>query len=126
VVTESPCTLEGTAACTDCTTTTTSTSTSTTSTTTTIAPSYYTLLGPVEGLSGTSGGACLNYNSTRSYSSNVNFMQSGVTYIYDSTSPTLVPLDTGGQWKPLSFVATATIYAVITDSNGLVTNYTSC
>ena len=116
VVTGYPCALEGDVECTDCTTTTS----------TTIAPSYYTLLGPVGGLSGTSGGACLNYNSTRSYSSNVNFMQSGVTYIYDSTSPTLVPLDTGGQWKPLSFVATATIYAVITDSNGLVSNYTSC
>jgi hypothetical protein len=53
-------------------------------------------------------------------------MQGGVTYIYDSTTPTLVGLDTGGQWKPLSFVGSATIYAVITDSNGLVTNYTSC
>jgi hypothetical protein len=83
-------------------------------------------LGPVGGLSGTSGGACLNYNTGRSYNTNVNFMQSGVTYIYSSISPTLVPLDTGGQWKPLSFPATATIYAVITDSNGLVSNYTSC
>jgi hypothetical protein len=108
------------------TTTTTTTPTTSTTTTTTTGPSYYTLLGPVGGLSGTSGEACLNYNSARSYSSNVNFMQSGVTYIYDSTSPTLVPLDTGGQWKPLSFVATSTIYAVITDSTGLVTNYTSC
>ena len=108
------------------TTTTTGTPTTSTTTTTTTGPSYYTLLGPVGGLSGTSGGACLNHTSTRSYSSNVNFMQNGVTYIYDSTSPTLVPLDTGGQWKPLSFVATATIYAVITDSTGLVTNYTSC
>jgi hypothetical protein len=53
-------------------------------------------------------------------------MQGGVTYIYDSTSPTLVPLDTGGQWKPLVFAATATIYAVKTDSNGLVSDYTSC
>jgi hypothetical protein len=108
------------------TTTTTVTPTTSTTTTTTTGPSYYTLLGPVGGLSGTSGGACLNHNSARSYYSNVNFMQSGVTYIYDSTSPTLVPLDTGGQWKPLVFVATSTVYAVITDSNGLVSNYTSC
>ena len=107
-------------------TTTTTTTAPATTTTTTAAPTYYTLLGPVGGLSGTSGGACLNYNTGRSYNTNVNFMQSGVTYIYDSISPTLVPLDTGGQWKPLSFPATATIYAVITDSNGLVSNYTSC
>jgi hypothetical protein len=53
-------------------------------------------------------------------------MQGGVTYIYDSTSPTLVPLDTGGQWKPLVFVGTSTRYAVVTDSNGLVSNYTVC
>jgi hypothetical protein len=45
VVTESPCTLEGTAACTNCTTTTTTTTstttTTTTSTTTTITPPSY-------------------------------------------------------------------------------------
>jgi hypothetical protein len=117
------------------TTTTTSTTTTTTTpppttttstTTTTTTATYFTLLGPVGGLSSTSIGACANYSSGRSYSSNVNFMQSGVTYIYDSTTPTLVGLNTGGQWKPLSFVGSATIYAVITDSNGLVTNYTSC
>jgi hypothetical protein len=107
------------------TTTTTTTLTTSTTTTTTTGPSYYTLLGPI-GLFSTSGNACLGYTSTRSYSSNVNFMQGGVTYIYDSTSPTLVPLDTGGQWKPLVFVATSTVYAVITDSNGLVSTYTSC
>ena len=87
---------------------------------------YETLLGPVAGLSNTSGGACANYNSARSYYSTVGFIQSGVTYIYDSTNPTLVPLNTGGQYKPLSFAGSATVYAVITDSNGLVTNYTSC
>jgi hypothetical protein len=97
----------------------------TTTTTTTAGPTYYTLLGPI-GLYSTSSAACLNYSSTRSYSSNVNFMQSGVTYIYDSTSPTVTPLNTGGQWKPLVFAATSTRYAVITDSNGLVSNYTSC
>ena len=122
------CNLTGTAAeqtTTTTSTSTTSTSTSTTSTTTTAAPTYYTLLGPV-GLFSTSNNACLGYNSGRSYQSNVNFMQSGVTYIYDSTSPIVVPLDTGGQWKSLVFVATSTRYAVITDSNGLVSNYTSC
>ena len=122
------CNLTGTAAEQTTTTTSTSTSTtstSTTSTTTTLGPSYYTLLGPV-GLFSTSSNACLGYNSARSYQSNVNFMQSGVTYIYDSTSPIVVPLDTGGQWKSLVFVATSTRYAVITDSNGLVSNYTSC
>jgi len=86
---------------------------------------YYTLLGPTNGLSGTSGGACANYFSSRSYSSNVNFIQSNVTYIYDSTSPTLTPLNTGGQWKPLSFNG-VNLYAVITNSSGMVTNYTSC
>ena len=97
----------------------------TTTTTTTAGPTYYTLLGPTV-LYSTSSAACLNYSSTRSYSSNVNFMQSGVTYIYDTTSPTVTPLNTGGQWKPLVFAGTSTRYAVITDSNGLVSNYTSC
>jgi len=101
---------------------TTTTTTSTTTTTTTAA--YYVLLGPVGGLSGTSGGACSNYLSSRSYYSNVNFMQSNVTYIYENSALT-TPLDTGGQWKPLSFNG-VTIYAVITDSSGKVTNYTSC
>ena len=40
VVTDSPCILQGTAACTDCTTTTTSSTTSTTSTTTTLTPPW--------------------------------------------------------------------------------------
>jgi hypothetical protein len=53
-------------------------------------------------------------------------MQSGFTYIYESVTPTLVPLNTEGLWKPLSFVGNATIYAVITDSTGLITNYVSC
>jgi hypothetical protein len=97
----------------------------TSSTSMSACTTYYTLLGPTSGLSGTSGGACANYTTTRSYSSNVNFIQSNVTYIYDSTSPTLTPLDTGGQWKPLSFNGT-NLYAVITNSSGMVTNYTSC
>ncbi len=83
------------------------------------------LLGPIGGLSSTSSGACSNYMSSRSYYTNVNFMQSGVTYIYDSISPTLVPVDTGGQWKPFAFGG-INIYAVITNSSGMVTNYTSC
>jgi hypothetical protein len=100
------------------------TTTTSTTTTTTTGPSYYTLLGPIGGLSGTSGGACANYTTTRSYYSNVNFIQSNVTYIYEYSGLT-TPLDTGGQWKPLSFNGT-NLYAVITNSSGMVTNYTSC
>ena len=85
---------------------------------------YYTLLGPIDGRGVTSSGACANYFSSRSYYSNVNFMTSGVTYIYDDSGLT-TPLDTGGQWKPLSFDG-VNIYAVITNSSGMVTNYTSC
>jgi hypothetical protein len=100
----------------------------TTAAPTTAAPTtlYSILLGPEGGDAGTSGAACINYNSTRPYYSNVNFMQSGFTYIYESVTPTLVPLNTEGLWKPLSFVGNATIYAVITDSSGLITNYISC
>ncbi len=85
---------------------------------------YYSILGPVSGLSGTSGGACANYFSSRAYYSNVNFFQSNVTYIYEDTGLT-TPLNTGGQWKPLSFNGVA-LYAVVTNSSGMVTNYTSC
>jgi len=84
----------------------------------------YAILGPVGGLSGTSGGACANYFSSRSYYSNVNFFQSNVTYIYEDTGLT-TPLNTGGSWKPLSFNGTA-LYAVVTNAAGMVTNYTSC
>lgn len=89
-----------------------------------VCVTYYTLLGPISGLSSTSSGACANYFSSRSYYANVNFMQSSVTYIYEDTGLT-TPLDTGGQWKPVSFNG-VTIYAVITNSSGMVTNYTSC
>lgn len=84
----------------------------------------FTLLGPISGLSGTSSGACSIYNSGRPYYSNVNFMQSNVTYIYENNSLS-TPLNTGGQWKGISFNG-VNIYAVITNSSGMVTNYTSC
>jgi hypothetical protein len=101
------------------------TTTTSTTTTTTTAPSYYTLLGPVAGEASTSGSACSNYLSSRSYYSNVNFMQSGVTYIYEDSGLT-TPYTSSGQWKPLSFVATSTVYAVVTDATGSVTTYSSC
>ncbi len=113
------CSLDGTAVLYIATPTPTSTETPTPT------PSSYVLLGPINGLSSTSLGACNNYFSSRSYYTNVNFIQSNVTYIYDSISPTLVPLDTGGQWKPLSFNG-VNKYAVTTNSSGMVTNYTSC
>lgn len=102
--------------------TTTTTTTSTTTTTTTAA--FYVLLAPIGGLSGTSSGACANYSSTRNYYSNVNFMQSGVTFIYED-SGFATPFDSGGQWKPMSFDGVI-VYAVITDASGQVTNYTTC
>jgi len=89
-----------------------------------IAETSYVLLGPVGGLAGSSSAACSNYFSSRSYYSPQNFMQSNVTYIYDDSAMT-TPLDTGGQWKALSFDGVI-IYAVITNSSGLVTNYTTC
>ena len=96
--------------------------TSTTTTTTTAAS--FVLLAPVGGLAGTSSAACLNYLSSRSYYSTLNGFVSGVTTIYEDSSLT-TPFNSGGQWKPMSFDG-INIYAVITDSAGVVTTYTSC
>lgn len=106
------------------TTTTTPTPTTTTTTTTTTTVAFYILLAPVGGLDANSTNACNNYNSARSYYTNVNFMQSNVTYIYENSSLT-TPFDTGGLYKAVSFDG-VTRYAVITDSAGKVTSYTTC
>jgi hypothetical protein len=106
------------------TTTTTTTAATTSTTTTTTTAASFVLLAPVGGLAGTSSAACLNYLSSRSYYSTLNGFVSGVTTIYEDSSLT-TPFNSGGQWKPMSFDG-INIYAVITDSAGVVTTYTSC